>query len=424
MLRKVSYLLWLAVFGLGFAWLADNPGEFSLRWLGYEIETSVYFIALAALVFAVLVWAVLSLIAAGARLPSEMARNNAARRQQKGLDALTEAFIALGEQNPQAAQRHVQRATSLLPDSSLPHLLQAQLYRQADNSTALRNEFTALQSHAKTRALALKGLVEEARARGAMDEALAQAQELQRNTPRSATALVTLADLLSYHHRTEEAVQLLQRSRWSRIMPARRLKHLMAVVYAEGALHLLSQGKEEAAGSYLRKAVARAPELTAASLLLAQQHYKNKDSSAAEKILVRAWKHQPHEATLALMLQNNADLDAELLALKLENLARQNGEAVESTLAFSEAALRRRQPEKARQILQDALERRPQPSLFQALDALDNGLVQEANPLDVPSSWNCLQCATLLPAWQAHCPVCRYFDTVQWKTPFYPVIRA
>ncbi len=60
MIRVVLFLLAVAVAALGFAWLADRPGEVAVTWLGYRIETSVMVAALAvvALVLViVLLWA-------------------------------------------------------------------------------------------------------------------------------------------------------------------------------------------------------------------------------------------------------------------------------------------------------------------------------------------------------------------------------
>ena len=41
MLRLILFLALLAAVAVGLSWLADRPGEISITWQGYQIETSV-----------------------------------------------------------------------------------------------------------------------------------------------------------------------------------------------------------------------------------------------------------------------------------------------------------------------------------------------------------------------------------------------
>ncbi|MGZ5914202.1 MAG: heme biosynthesis protein HemY, partial [Hyphomicrobium sp.] len=57
MLRLIGFLVAVALVAGGLAWLADRPGELSIDWQGYVIETSVFraIVLLFALVVAALV---------------------------------------------------------------------------------------------------------------------------------------------------------------------------------------------------------------------------------------------------------------------------------------------------------------------------------------------------------------------------------
>ena len=62
MLRILAFLLVVLAAGIGFAWLADNPGSVTFVWQGQQVATSlmVFLIGLGVLIFAVLlvVWLV------------------------------------------------------------------------------------------------------------------------------------------------------------------------------------------------------------------------------------------------------------------------------------------------------------------------------------------------------------------------------
>ena len=62
MVRVLLYLFVFACLAVGAVWLADRPGEVSVLWQGYRIETSVAIAAIGVVVLAMLAmlaWAVL-----------------------------------------------------------------------------------------------------------------------------------------------------------------------------------------------------------------------------------------------------------------------------------------------------------------------------------------------------------------------------
>ncbi len=105
MIRVLLFLGFLAACALGFAWIADHPGEILLNWQGYRIETSVG-VGLAALVLFgmgfVILWAVLRFVF---RIPSLMSLATNARRRNNGYGALSRGIIAAGAGDYSAAHK-------------------------------------------------------------------------------------------------------------------------------------------------------------------------------------------------------------------------------------------------------------------------------------------------------------------------------
>ena len=103
MIRLILFLSILALAALGLSWLADRPGEISITWQGYQIETSVL-VGMAALLAACIVFLILwSILRFVLRLPSFIALSARVRRRNKGYQALTRGM-------PRA--RHARRKNS------------------------------------------------------------------------------------------------------------------------------------------------------------------------------------------------------------------------------------------------------------------------------------------------------------------------
>src|ERR1700754_2210021 len=60
MIRIVLFLVSVGLIALGVVWFADRPGEVSVVWLGYRIETSIFVAALAVILFSLAIIIVLS----------------------------------------------------------------------------------------------------------------------------------------------------------------------------------------------------------------------------------------------------------------------------------------------------------------------------------------------------------------------------
>src|ERR671922_1897393 len=105
MLRLIAFLVAIALVATGLAWLADRPGELSVQWQGYQIETSVFraIVLLVALVaLALLCWSIVRNIWYS---PAAIGSVLSKRRQKLGIDALSSGMIALGAGDKAAAMR-------------------------------------------------------------------------------------------------------------------------------------------------------------------------------------------------------------------------------------------------------------------------------------------------------------------------------
>jgi HemY protein len=174
MVRVLTYLLVIAALAAGAVWLADRPGEVSVLWQGYRIETSVAIAAIGVILLAFLalvVWAMARFVLG---LPSAFSFASRARRRARGFEAVSRGMVAIGAGDPIAAGRHAQDARKFAAEEPLTLLLEAQTAQLSGDRGRAEAAFKAMLDKPETRVLGLRGLFVEARRRGGAAFALAR----------------------------------------------------------------------------------------------------------------------------------------------------------------------------------------------------------------------------------------------------------
>ena len=85
----------LIIVAIIFAWLADQPGDLQLRWLGYEIETTLMAAVIMLAAITLGLWIIWSLVMWLLDRPGAFGGWLKSRRQRKGKDALSSGLIAV-----------------------------------------------------------------------------------------------------------------------------------------------------------------------------------------------------------------------------------------------------------------------------------------------------------------------------------------
>lgn len=179
----VRFVLLIAVAAM-FAWLADQPGDLKLRWLGYEIETSLMaaFIILAGV--ALVLWIFWSLMMWLLDRPGAFGGWFRSRRQHRGRQALSSGLIAVAAGDAQAAQAHARTAAAILGDDPMVKLLDAQAAQMRGDNVRVRQLFQEMAEQPETRLLGLRGLHTDAVRQGDTRRARALAEEAVRINPK------------------------------------------------------------------------------------------------------------------------------------------------------------------------------------------------------------------------------------------------
>jgi len=196
MIRTLWFALKVAVLIALAYWLAERPGEVSVTWLGYRIDTSVGILLLALAVLIAVASISYYIWRSLRRAPKSMGQGIQNSRRKRGYKALTQGMVAVAAGEADEAARHAKRADSLLDEPPLTMLLSAQAAQLNGDEAAAKRYFNAMLEKPETRFLGLRGLFMQAQREGDHQRALGcvrQAHALRPKTPWVVTDLFELS---------------------------------------------------------------------------------------------------------------------------------------------------------------------------------------------------------------------------------------
>lgn len=354
MVRVLVYLAVFAALAVGAVWLADRPGEVSVVWQGWRVDTSVALAAIAVVVLALLTMVVLGLLRFVFGLPSAFSFASRARRRARGFEAVSRGMVAIGAGDPVAAGRHAVDARRYAGNEPLTLLLEAQAAQLSGDRGRAEAAFKAMLDKPETRVLGLRGLFVEAKRRGDLAAARAFADDAVRRSPSLAWANDALLDFHTQAGDWQAARTAVERRAALRLADKADAKRQRAVLLAAEALEARGSAPEKALAAAL-EAVKLAPGLTPAAALAGRMLAERGDVRKAVKLLEAAWKEVSHPDIAAAYLDVRPGDSAQDRLARATTLAKLRPADPEGVLALAGAAIHARDFAKARSTLKPLL---------------------------------------------------------------------
>lgn len=354
MVRVLVYLFIIALVAVGAVWLADRPGEVSILWQGYRIETSVAIAAIGVVVLAFLTlvaWAIMRFVFG---LPSAFGFASRARRRARGFEAISRGMVAIGAGDPIAAGRHAVDARKFAANEPLTLLLEAQSAQLSGDRGQAEAAFKAMLDKPETRVLGLRGLFVEARRRGDMTAARAFADDAVRRSPSLAWANDALLDFHTAAGDWQAARTAVERRAALRLADKGEAKRQRAVLLAAEALEAKSHEPEKALAAAL-EAVKLSPGLTPAAALAGRMLSERGDIKKAARLLEAAWKQVSHPDIAGAYLDVRPGDSARDRLARAETLTKLRPADPEGVLALAGAAIHAQDFARARATLKPLL---------------------------------------------------------------------
>jgi HemY protein len=348
MIRVVLFLLVVAVAAIGFAWVADRPGEVAVTWLGYRIETSVMVAALAVGVLVLVILLLWSLLRGIWRSPEQVSLFFRHRRAVKGYRALTRGLIAIGAGDLRLARRSADEAARLSPGDPLTLLLTAQSAQMAGDRGAAEQAFREMIKRDDTKLLGLRGLYIEAQRRDDPHAARLVAAEAAKVAPSLAWAGQAVLDDRCATADWAGALEALDHMKSALAKLDYRRKRAVLLTARAQALDEIDRDASRAA---VLEAVKLAPDLVPAAALAGRRLAESNEQRKAAKILEAAWTINPHPDIAEAYANLRFGDSARDRLTRTQKLAAKLPGQLEGALAVARAALEAREFKSARNAL-------------------------------------------------------------------------
>lgn len=357
MRRFVGYAVQVALLIAAAVWLVNNPGQVSVEWLGWRIDSTV---SVAVLLIAILVGVLVlldRLLRAALGAPGAWRRWRATRRARRAQAFLSQGFAAVAAGDGAKAGRLADRAQAVADDETLPLLLRAQAAEAAgDDAEALwRKLIDDADGDADRLLLGLHGLTESARRRGDQIAALAFVTRAQAVASDSPWALRVRHDLDLRTGAWTDADASLKAMARARLIDGDALRRRGTLVALGRALTAARDGLPDDAAAHARRAWKTDPNFLPAAIISARMDLAIGKASRAAQTVEAAWRacaHPDLAACYAAAAPPRTDALTQVKRFQL--LLEIAPNSAESHLALADAALAARLWGQARQHYEQA----------------------------------------------------------------------
>jgi HemY protein len=424
MKRLLLFVLTVAVLVAAAVWLADRPGEVTIHWQGWRIDTTVPVLAVALL----LLLAAMDVLLRVGRFvvggPSRLLAARRSRRVRDGYRALSDGLAAVASGDRDRSRKLATKADRLLADRSLTGLLTAQAAELAGDQDEARRRFQDMVGRPETAFLGLKGLLELALKDKDHEAALDYARRAWALNAGGDGLAATLFELQAGAGQWSEAELTLDEARRRKAMTLPELGRRRALVLDARAAAAEAANASDALALAV-KAHEADPAFVPATVRAARLLSAAGKDRKARAVVEAAFRIAPHPALTAAwsaLVPDEAPLE---WVKRLDRLVKTNPLAPEGHIALAEAALAARLWGQARHHLETALAKRPSQGCYRLLarierdekkdEAAAQAWLAKAADAPVDPAWRCGQCNGVAAEFTPACPHCGAVDGLAWR---------
>lgn len=426
MIRILVFFLVVLLLGVGFAWLADRPGDLVVTFAGmqYKVTLMVAASAIVAIVAAVMLawWVIKSVIAS----PYALRRHFRARKRDRGYQSLSTGLIAAGAGDGQTARRMIGQAQKLLNVDQEPliKLLDAQAAMLEGRTDDARAKFEAMLDDPETKLLGLRGLYLEAQRLGARDASRHYAEEAALLAPTVEWAASAALGQKTTHGDWDGALTLLEKQKATKQIDKEKAKRERAVLLTAKAIATFDSDPLSAKPIAI-EANKLAPDLVPAAIVAARALFQQGDLRKGSKILEHVWKKEPHPEVAETYIHARLGDSVFDRLKRARHLAGLYPHHPESSLAIAHAALAAGELKEAREAAEAVLRSAPRESAYLLLADIeeaqtgDQGRVRQwlSRAVKAPRDPAWTADGYVSERWAPASPVTGKLDAFEWKVP-------
>ncbi|MBZ9919185.1 MULTISPECIES: heme biosynthesis protein HemY [unclassified Mesorhizobium] len=426
MIRILLFLAVVFALGLGFAWLADRPGDMVITFNGYQYQVSLMVAAVAVVAVVAAVMILWWLIKSVWNSPYTISRYFRVRRRDRGYQALSTGMIAAGAGDGALARKKTKEAAKLIRSDQEPliHLLEAQASLLEGDHEGARQKFESMLDDPEMRLLGLRGLYLEAERLGDRNAARHYAGRAAGMAPQLAWAAESTLEELTGRGDWDGALKLVEAQKATRQIERDAANRRRAVLLTAKA-QSLADSDPAAARTAAIEANRLQPEFAPAAVAAATLLFRQNDVRKGSKILETAWRAEPHPEIAELYTHarpGDAVLDRLNRAKKLQEMRKNHAE---SSMTVARAALDAQDFATARREAEAAIrmDRREGAYLLLAdieeAETGDQGKVRQllSKAVRAPRDPAWVADGVVSERWAPVSPVTGRLDAFEWRAP-------
>ncbi len=299
MIRLASWIIGSLVVAALAAWMIALPGTLTLEVANYRMQPRLGAAIVMFLIVALVIIFIWSLIRRVLTAPRAMARRNREKRREQGVEALSDAIVALQAGDPARARALAREAQSRLPANAAARLLEARADLALGDMSAAREHYRALIASEKTAVAALTGLYDQARAQHRPEAALTFARKALTLAPTSGWAAEAVFDDLTKRGQWAEAVAMVN-AEAATSREARAAKRRRQAVIETARAREAETSAPLSALDHALTALKLLPDFVPAALIAARIHINRGETRKAMSLLRRIWRSTGHPDIAAL----------------------------------------------------------------------------------------------------------------------------
>ncbi|WP_259781146.1 heme biosynthesis protein HemY [Aestuariispira ectoiniformans] len=339
MTRGLLLLIKVLVLAGAAFWLAEQPGQVTLEWQGWRLDTTVGIFLLATVLFglslAFLIWLFRSVWGA----PKAYSRFRSQSRRERGYRALTQGLVAVAAGDKYEAARQSRRANALLNDPPLTMLLSAQSAQLAGDDKAATDYFKSMLDQPDAAFLGVRGLMMQAIKSGDKAEALRLAKKANELRPDTPWVLKELMELQLAAGDVDNAIATLDRAVKVKAISAEQGTKRKADLLMAKSRQAREEHDADRALKFAGQAQKLDPQSVEAITIQARLLIQQGKSRKAERLIEEAWKTVPCAALANAYRDASTETDMLYQVKRFEGLLAQNPDHAESHIALARISL-------------------------------------------------------------------------------------
>ncbi|MBX2806405.1 MAG: heme biosynthesis protein HemY [Hyphomicrobiales bacterium] len=424
MIRALFYILLVAGLALLFSWFAENPGQLTIDWPGYQVDISLFRFAVAILIFAGIAYFIITLLTRIFGSPRRLRRFMNRRRETKGYAALRRGIFAVGAGDETTAARYAVEARRALRDEPLTMLLDAQAAQLSGDHRAAQRLFEAMSENPETRLLGLRGLFLEASREKQMVAAEQYAARAMQLNPSLQWPVNALFDMQCRNRNWQGALETLAIARTHRHI-SRQLHDRRKAVLLTAQAYDIEDGEAGKALDLAQEAHRLEPNLVPAAVIAGRIYSSQGNTGKAARVLAKTWQYNAHpDLAIGYAYARPGDSPRDRLD-SIKSLIVLNQDEAEARIALASAAVDAQDWEEAREALKPLHENLPTARVCALMARIeggqhrDAGRVREwlARAVRAPRDPVWMADGVIFSDWQPTSPISGTLDAFEWRVP-------